>query len=300
MKNEANGHWDDEPYRPERAGQGVSDGGPLEQLTRIPRFDELEAQAAEPSTPYMGDYPPNRWFAQSINPLVTAAAPLFGALAAVDSGMQEEGVDELKACLCEHLYGFEAHALNAGVESAQVMTARYVLCTAADEAVVTSEWNAAGEWSAISLLSTFHNETFGGEKCFQLLDQLQRNPVKNLHLLELMYICLSLGFQGKYRLSPRGASDIESLRGSVYRQIRHLRGEVPKALCAPIERSAQPLGRLVRVVPGWAVAVFTAVSLLVVYVGFAQVLDAKREAVLRPYQLNDPALTPPAADQESS
>src|SRR5690606_40799872 len=87
-------------------------------------------------------------------------------------------------------------ALQEGVENSQVMATRYVLCTAIDEAVVTTPWGNESEWSQMSLLSSFHNETFGGEKFFQLLERLSRNPVKHLLMLELMYLCLALGFEG--------------------------------------------------------------------------------------------------------
>ena len=58
---------------------------------------------------------------------------------------------------------FEFRAVQDGVENSQVMAARYVLCTVVDEAVVTTPWGNESEWSKISLLSSFHNETFGGE-----------------------------------------------------------------------------------------------------------------------------------------
>jgi type VI secretion system protein ImpK len=40
--------------------------------------------------------------------------------------------------------------------------------------VVTSGWGNESEWSQMSLLSRFHQETFGGEKFFQLLDRLSK------------------------------------------------------------------------------------------------------------------------------
>jgi len=114
-------------------------------------------------------------------------------------------------------------------ESSQVMAARYVLCTVVDEAVVTTPWGNESEWSQMSLLSSFHNETFGGEKFFQLLDRLSKNPVKHLPMLELMYLCLSLGFEGKYRVQARGMLELEGIRDALYRQIRQLRGDVRQA-----------------------------------------------------------------------
>jgi len=36
----------------------------------------------------------------------------------------------------------------------------------------------------------------------------------------LMYICLSLGFEGKYRIQNRGKMELDSIRESLYRQMK--------------------------------------------------------------------------------
>ncbi|WP_206197454.1 type IVB secretion system protein IcmH/DotU, partial [Pseudomonas viridiflava] len=89
------------------------------------------------------------------------------------------------------------------IEHDQMLAARYVLCTVLDEAVLTTAWGSSSNWSTMSLLSHFHQETFGGEKFFQLLERLGSNPARHLHLLELMYLCLALGLKGKYRVTLR-------------------------------------------------------------------------------------------------
>jgi type VI secretion system protein ImpK len=123
---------------------------------------------------------------------------------------------------------FAQNALHNGVETSQMSVARYVLCTVVDEAVVTTAWGKESDWSQMSLLSRFHNETSGGEKFFHLLERMSKNPAKHLPTLELMYLCLALGFEGKYRIQPRGLLELENLRDALYRQIRHLRPDVPR------------------------------------------------------------------------
>ena len=49
------------------------------------------------------------------------------------------------------------------------------------------------------LLVALHREAWGGEKVFQLLAKLAENPGANRDILELMYVCLALGFEGRYR-----------------------------------------------------------------------------------------------------
>ena len=50
----------------------------------------------------------------------------------------------------------------------------------------------------------FHNETWGGEKVFQLLAKLAQDVPTHRHLLELIYIVLALGFEGRYRVVDNG------------------------------------------------------------------------------------------------
>ena len=223
----------------------------------------------------------------SVNPLVAAASELLSYVVWIKHSKTAPGLDDLYTQLSNALKAFEVSALHNGVENVQMMKARYVLCTVLDEAVVTTGWEHAGEWSQKSLLRSFHNETFGGEKVFQALDQLSRDPVRNLSLLELLFLCLSLGFEGKYRVVNRGMTELDTLRDALYRQIRHLRGDVPRELSPHWQGLSDRRRRLIRSVPGWLLAGFTLGCLAVMFSGFAWVLGEQRETVLQPYQQLD-------------
>jgi type VI secretion system protein ImpK len=112
-------------------------------------------------------------------------------------------------------------------------------------------------------------------------------------MLELMYLCLALGFEGKYRVIPRGMFELEGVRDALYRQIRQLRGEVPRELSPHWEGLSDKRRSLVRIVPWWMVTLFTAVCLVVMYSGFAWVLGEQRETVLQPYQQLDSTVVQP-------
>jgi type VI secretion system protein ImpK len=114
-------------------------------------------------------------------------------------------------------------------------------------------------------------------------------------MLELMYLCLSLGFEGKYRVQARGMLELEGIRDALYRQIRQLRGDVPRELSPHWEGLNDQRRNLVRIVPAWMVVLFTLVCLVVMYSGFAWVLGEQRDTVLQPYQPLDPAAVQPQA-----
>ncbi len=258
---------------------------PLTDFSEPPRYEQLEERMI-----YAARLRPAESFNASLNPLVAAASALLSEVVRLKHSFEAEDLQALHRRLSADLKLFEHRSLHEGAESSQVMAARYVLCTVLDEAVVTTPWGNESQWSQMSLLSSFHNETFGGEKFFQLLERLSRNPVKHLPMLELMYLCLSLGFEGKYRVLPRGMLELEAVRDSLYRQIRQLRGDVPREVSPYWQGLKDTRRRLVRIVPWWLVALFTLVCLGVMYGGFAWVLEQQRTAVLQPYQSIESAL----------
>ena len=121
-------------------------------------------------------------------------------------------------------------AKEKNISSEIILAARYVICAALDEAVLKTPWGAESAWTQRTLLSTFHSETHGGEKFFLLLDKMKERPAQNLDMLELMYVFLSLGFEGKYHLNPRGREILEKIRDELFQIIRTFRGEYERAL----------------------------------------------------------------------
>ncbi|MFJ3368518.1 type IVB secretion system protein IcmH/DotU [Pseudomonas sp. NPDC086251] len=287
MIKDRENYQDDKTVLLDLQGHGPAHS-PLTDFATPPRIEQLAERMI-----YTARLGPAQSFNISLNPLVAAGADLLSEVVRLKRGDTREDLHALKVRLSAALKLFDVHAQHNGAESSQVITARYLLCTVVDEAVVTTPWGNESEWSQMSLLSSFHNETFGGEKFFQLLDRLSKNPVKHLPMLELMYLCLSLGFEGKYRVQTRGMLELDGIRDALYRQIRQLRGDVPRELSPHWQGLSDRRRSLVRIVPAWMVVLFTMACLAVMYSGFAWVLGEQRETVLRPYQPLDPAAVQP-------
>lgn len=264
----------------DREGLGPARGA-MTDCPSPPRFEQLEDRMI-----YSAHLQGAARFNLGSNILLTAAWELLLQVVRLKAGPGREGLQALNDQLSLGVNAFEARALHQGAENSQVMSARYVLCSVIDEAVVTTSWGSRSDWSKTSLLSRFHNETFGGEKFFQLLERLSRDPVKHVALLELMYVCLSLGFEGKYRVMERGRVQLETLHDAVYRQIRHVRGErLP--LCRSPETGRTPQARIRLVSTTW-VALCVLGCLLVMYSGFAWLLGQERMTALQPFQSSMP------------
>jgi len=213
------------------------------------------------------------------NALVAAANPLLNLVPQIKATAHHPDPARLRELLLEEIRLFEQRAREAGIASETIIGARYCLCTTLDEAANLTPWGGAGVWSAQSLLVTFHNETWGGEKFFQLLARLSHHPQQHIDLLELQYFCLALGFEGRYRVLDQGRSQLDVLKQRLLQLIRNTRGEHARALSphwadAPIAATASKVQ-----IPLWAVAAVAAVLCLALFGGLKFALAGRSDAL---------------------
>ena len=202
------------------------------------------------------------------SPLAQAASPLLVLMSQLRGLPAHADVNALHQQVIGRVQKFEADAIAAGVAPQIVASARYALCTALDETVLSTPWGSESIWSTHSLLTTFHQETWGGEKFFQILDRLKANVAANLDLLEVLYFCLALGFEGKYKILERGNVQIAGVRDELYRLIRQYRGDFERRLSPRWEGVVDRRNPLTRYVPLWVVASVLITVLLALFVSF--------------------------------
>ena len=189
-----------------------------------------------------------------LSPLTKAAGPLLALLASLRNLSSEPDPGELRSRAIQAMREFEQRARAAGVPLEQLRPAHYTLCASLDDVVLNSPWGSHGAWVAQSLVSTFHHEVRSGERFFDLLKQLRQHPGAYLAVLELMYLCLSLGLMGRYRLSRRGPGELDRLREELYALIMRQRRASDPAL-SPHWKSVDAAYRPRRaVLPVWVAA----------------------------------------------
>jgi len=109
-----------------------------------------------------------------LNPLVRAATPLLLMTAQTREAMAAVDVAGLRRTALDEIHQFEEQARASGVPNEVVLAARYVLCAALDEAVLSTPWGNQSEWAQHPLLVALHREAWGGEKFFEMLDRTGR------------------------------------------------------------------------------------------------------------------------------
>jgi len=195
------------------------------------------------------------------NPLLRAANPLLELALPLRRLPSHPDLDALRAQLIQMVRRFEADGRAFGVPDTQLGPARYCLCTFIDEAIAATPWGA-GVWGRRSLLVTFHNEASGGERLFVILQRLAQTPAADIDLLELIYVILALGFDGRYRLIEGGKRQLDEVRERLEQMIRAQRGPVERALSPHWQPAEHARERTLGFVPLWVALAFAALVLM--------------------------------------
>jgi type VI secretion system protein ImpK len=214
-----------------------------------------------------------------LSPLIEAAAPLLQLLGRLRNTYSPPDPGDLRERAIQQIRTFEQSSRDAGVPLDQLRPAHYALCASLDDVVLNTPWGSSGPWAARSLVSTFHQEVRSGERFFDLLTQLRQNPGTFLPVLELMYLCLSLGFQGRYRLSPRGPGELDRLREDLYTIIMRQRQAADPALSPHWQGLLAPYRPARFVVPTWVLGAGALAVIGGLFIWFSTGLNAASDDV---------------------
>jgi type VI secretion system protein ImpK len=160
--------------------------------------------------------------AQLANPLIVLALPLRSLVASPD-------IEALRAQIAALMDSFRMQARANAIADGTATATGYCLCAFLDEAIAGTPWGA-GVWSSQSLLVRFYNESFGGERFFTILDHALKHPDEYGDLLEVMYVLLSLGFEGRYKLTSDSTTRLAEVRVRLLSVIATVRAPVESAL----------------------------------------------------------------------
>lgn len=166
----------------------------------------------------------------SINPLIGAAAPLFTLAGKLPHLITSPDLPKLYHDLAHEIKAFENKAQHHNYRAQTIFAARFALCAWLDEIILQTPWGNNPHWRQENLLTAFQQEDWDGEKIFLMLQRICDDPAIHIDLLELLYLCLSLGFEGKYRNVERGHAQLAQIVDELYKIIQQQRGEFSKRL----------------------------------------------------------------------
>jgi type VI secretion system protein ImpK len=213
------------------------------------------------------------------NPLCAGAYPLISLVPKLLSLPFHHDINALQEQLIDRVKNFQVQAARRVDSLEKVKTASYFICSLIDETILNTPWGSQSNWGHHSLLIQFHNEARGGERFFRILDRAKQHPGRNADLLELAYLCLSMGFEGRYRISDGGRRAIEDLRHELHLLIQGRRNDSKPVLSVNWKGLRDMRGTLIRHVPMGVVALVAAVLLMLIYLGYSYAVNRASDRV---------------------
>ncbi len=230
------------------------------------------AAAPQRATPSRAEAVPaatiNEFLGGGLNALVQAASPLLLLAVQLRNSVSQPDAGHLRDQVIAQVRQFESNAQAAGIAAQTITAARYVLCSTLDEAVMNTPWGGQSGWAAKTLLVVFHGESYGGEKFFIILDRLCADFSRHIDLIELMYICLALGFGGRYQIEADGRAKLADIQEELYRRIKAQRAPAADELAPHWKGLEDRRNPLVRYVPLWVIVAAGACLLLGAFLYF--------------------------------
>jgi len=156
-----------------------------------------------------------------------------------------------------------ANGVEARIAEQDMLDVKYALAAFADEVIYHSNWPGRTQWLNNPLQLQFFQENTAGDGFFERLDRLHAQRGRD-HITQVYFLCLALGFQGKFRLGQQDGlgAVVEGVGNHVALAIGGNEGLAPNA-----ERRDGGSGAVRRELPFLAIALgFFVLALLVVII----------------------------------
>ncbi len=157
-----------------------------------------------------------------MNPIIACATHLLTIVIQLKRAKILCNLPVLHQKLTEAVVNFEKEANERALDTSGIEMASYLLCALLDEVILNQQmneqvtWDNQADWSKKSLVSTFYQDVWGGEVFFEIVERFLQNTEQNRNNLELVFFCLHLGFEGKYRIMESGQEHLQLLREKIY------------------------------------------------------------------------------------
>ncbi|MEB2844180.1 type VI secretion system protein TssL [Rhizobiales bacterium RZME27] len=160
-----------------------------------------------------------RFGGEEVPTLVRSAAPLLNLAHALRYTDEQPDMEQLRRVAVEAVGRYERDLAGSRISPERARAAHYIICATVDDVVLSKPWGVRAGWARSGLVSTFHMDVTGGDRVFDLLDHFHQSPGANKDLLLLIYLSLSLAFEGRTRVSARGNLELGRIRDSLYKTL---------------------------------------------------------------------------------
>jgi type VI secretion system peptidoglycan-associated protein len=179
------------------------------------------------------------------NLLLTEAAPILALAAGIRSGRVRLPLPQFHRQASRSIAAFDT-AVTRNYPDETRQRAKYALCATIDDIAQNLPGSGAdgAEWARRSLVVKFFNENIGGDRFWQLVDDMLRYPSENRDLIELFHACLAAGFEGRFRVMSDGRRRLQEIMGRLHGALDHVRSLSMLDISPHWKGEKAPLGRV--------------------------------------------------------
>jgi type VI secretion system protein ImpK len=213
--------------------------------------------------------------------MVGEAGPMLALAAGVRSGRVRMAMPEFHRAAGRAIAAFDKSlASSSFISEESRQRAKYAVCATIDDIAqnLPGLGNDGAEWARRSLVVQFFRENIGGDRFWQLVDDMLRRPQEHRDLIELYHACLGAGFEGRFRVMPDGRRRLQEIMDRLQSAMEHLRSLSPIELVPHWKGEKAPPRR----VGFWSYAALAAAAaaglLFLVFVVFRLMLMQSGEA----------------------
>jgi type VI secretion system protein ImpK len=182
--------------------------------------------------------------------MIDACEPVFLLLNQIRTSTDLGDTNALRNHVISLLDEMEKQAKKLGFTSEEIEVAKYALIVSTDEKVLHSSWAEKDEWSNEPLQLQFFGNNTGGVEFFNRLETIRKSEYETTDLLEVYYLCLVLGFEGKFRIL--GSEKLGDIIFNIREDLKIKSGQVKELSPSwkqPVAAAKEKKQRL----PGWVV-----------------------------------------------
>jgi type VI secretion system protein ImpK len=158
------------------------------------------------------------------NIIMAHAAPVLAMAAALQSGRWQVSMGEFHRRAKDAISAFDA-AIQPAYPDGVKQRAKYALCATIDDIAQNLPGVGGGgaQWAQRNMVVTFFRENIAGDRFWDFVNEVLRDPARNRDLIELFHACLAAGFEGRTRAMPDGHSKKGQVMASLIGALEHVR-----------------------------------------------------------------------------
>lgn len=179
------------------------------------------------------------------NIMLAEAGPVLALAAGFRAGRLRAPMPQFHREATQLIAAFE-RAIAPHYSEEMRQRAKYAVCATIDDIAqnLPNIGTDGAEWARRSMVVQFFQENIGGDRFWQLVDDMLRNPNDNLDLIELFHACLAAGFEGRFRVMPDGKRRLHEIMSRLQGALQHVRS-LSMVEVAPRWRGEKaPVGKL--------------------------------------------------------